>query len=142
MTTAEIHENQPHHRRESARCHRESRGVWTPFIIAMMVLGFIILFGLIAGVSPMELPGKIMSWFGEARDQFDTVRSKAAPRASRSGNAVFDEYQQTQLDRIDEIRTEVRDREQRFSSFKSEEQRSKEKKQFDRFMGRDQEEDL
>lgn len=145
MTTAELSHDEPSKRERYSRCRDHDRGVWTPVNIALMVLGFIfftpigliILFGLIAGVSPMQLPGKIMSWFEGASEQFSSMRSTHSRSRTRSGNAVFDEYQQTQLDRIDEIRAEVRDRDHRFTSFKDEEKRGKDKKQFDRFMGRD-----
>ena len=149
MTTADLRHDEPTQSNRYKRCHRGDRGVWTPFNIALMVLGFVfftpigllILFGLIAGVRPLDLPAKMMTWFEEASDRFSSMRATRPQGRSRSGNVVFDEYQQTQLDRIEEIRAEVRDRDQRFSSFKDEEQRSKEKKQFDRFMGRDQDDE-
>ena len=126
-----------------SRCGDSS--VWTPMNIAIMVLGFIfftpigllVLFGLIMGVSPWQLPQKIASWFEQASDRFGSSPSRPSYRG-RSGNKVFDEYQQTQLDRIEEIKTEVKERDQQFKTFKDDETRAKDKKQFDRFMGRDQ----
>lgn len=149
MTTAQLSQDEDMKRQRHGSCRSYDRGVWTPVNIALMVLGFIfftplgliILFGLIAGVSPMQLPGKIIGWFEGASEQFGTMRSTRSRNRARSGNAVFDEYQQTQLDRIDEIRAEVHERDHRFTSFKDEEQRTKDKKQFDRFMGRDQDDE-
>ena len=124
-----------------SRCGGKS--IWNPMNIGIMLvafffftpLGFLVLFGLIRGVSPWQLPQWIASWFEGMSDRFPNA-SRPSYRA-RSGNKIFDEYQQTQLDRIEEIKTEVRDRDQQFKTFKDDEQRSKDKKQFDRFMGRD-----
>ena len=121
--------------------------VWNPFNIALMVLGFIfftplglvILFGLIMGISPMNLPRKIAEWFQGASEWTSSMNPRPAAGRGKSGNAVFDEYQQTQLDRIEEIRTEVKERDTQFKSFQNEEKRGKDKKQFYRFMGRDRE---
>ena len=120
-------------------------GVWSLPNIALMVLGFIIfaplgfliLFGLIMGVGPLNLPAKIAEWFNQARESWDGSWNQVSMPRRGSGNSVFDEYQQTQMDRIDEIRAEIRNRDERFTSFKSDEQRDKERQQFDRFMGRD-----
>ena len=90
---------------------------------------------IMAGIKPMELLGRIGAWFdgmkGQMGNPFDT-------KVSGSGNHVFDEYQQTQMDRIEEIKAEVRDRSDRFNSFKGDEERQRQQEQFDRFMGRPQ----
>ena len=147
MTTA--HADQHPKSRRQCRDWRdqEGRGVWNPVNIGLMILGFIfftplgliILFGLIMGISPFQLPRKIASWFNEASEWTNTMSSRTAGPRRKSGNDVFDEYQQTQLDRIEEIRSEVKDRDTQFKTFRQEEQRGKDKKQFDRFMGRNAE---
>jgi len=122
-----------------------SGSVWTPMNIAIMALAFflfmplgiLVLIGLIAGVSPLQLPAKIASWASQASEGFEGMRAATGTRRAASGNAVFDEYQQTQIDRIEEIRTEVKERDTQFANFKIDEQRAKDRKQFDRFMGRD-----
>ena len=53
---------------------------------------------------------------------------------SQSGNQVFDEYQQTQYDRIAEIKTEIRDTYDRFRDFKNDAKRKAEQEEFDTFM--------
>ena len=128
---------------EQADRQCKGNGAWTPLNIALMVLGFVlfwpiglaILFGIMAGIKPMELPWRIGAWFdgmkGQMGNPFDT-------KVSGSGNHVFDEYQQTQMDRIEEIKAEVRDRSDRFNRFKGDEERQRQQEQFDRFMGRPQ----
>ncbi len=123
------------------------KGVWTPVNIALMVggfiffvpLGYVVLIGLIMGINPWQLPARIAEWFQGMRNQFETTGKSYA--RGKSGNHVFDEYQQTQLDRIEEIKTEVRDRDRQFKTFKTDEQRAKDRRQFDRFMGRDGQDD-
>ena len=119
----------------------KSNGAWTPMSIALMVLGFVlfwpiglaILFGIMAGIKPTALPGRMAAWFdgmkGQMSHPFET-------KATHTGNRVFDEYQQTQMDRIEEIKAEVKDRSDRFNRFKGDEERQRQQDQFDRFMGR------
>lgn len=53
-----------------------------------------------------------------------------------TGNRVFDEYQQTQFDRIAELKAEIREREAAFRRYTDEKNRAEEKNQFDEFMRR------
>ena len=119
----------------------QAKCAWSPLNIALMVIGYVmfwpigllIMFGLFAGIRPMELPGRLYAWFASVKGQ---VSNPFKSYFSDSGNRVFDEYQQTQLDRIEEIKGEVRERADRFSNFKGDEERRREQEQFDRFMGR------
>ena len=53
---------------------------------------------------------------------------------SRSDNVVFNEYQQTQYDRIKEIKDEIDARAKHFAAFRDEAQRRKDEEEFSRFM--------
>ena len=143
MQSSDRRHNHRHDSRSSGSC----RSVWNPVNIGLMVLGFIffapigflILFGLVMGIAPLALPGKISEWIQTARDSgnwsADTWKTQG-PAPKQTGNRVFDEFQQTQLDRIEEIREEVRHRDQHFKSFRDDEVRAADKHQFERFMDR------
>lgn len=114
---------------------------WNPCSIVAMVLGFILfwpiglalLFWMISGRPVSAIPGAARetwaSMFGSGNSSGWASRSTA-----QSGNQVFDEYQQTQHDRIAEIKTEIRDTYDRFRDFKNDAKRKAEKEEFDNFM--------
>lgn len=124
---------------ESRKGGKRCSSVWNPFNIGMMVLGFVFfwpiglvfLFWMLNGNHIADLPGAIRNKFRGFKNG-----ESHSKRWSGSGNQVFDEYQQTQLDRIDEIKTEVRNRASRFTEYKSAEVRKQEQAEFDRFMHR------
>ena len=51
-----------------------------------------------------------------------------------SGNSVFNAFQQTQHDRISEIKEEIRDRARRFSEYRADAQRRADEAEFNQFM--------
>ncbi len=121
---------------------------WTPFGIGMMVLAYIMFWPLglvltlwmVSGRHVIDLPraiGETVSgWFprrgeGWTRSEW---RNECAGRGRSSGNSVFDDYQQTQYDRISEIKREIKDTWNRFRDFRHDEQRRQERDEFDRFM--------
>ncbi len=121
---------------------------WTPFGIGMMVLAYILFWPLglvltlwmVSGRHVADLPraiGETISgWFprrGEGWTRSDW-RSEGFSRGRGSGNTVFDDYQQTQYDRISEIKREIKDTWSRFRDFRNDEQRRQERDEFDRFM--------
>ena len=53
---------------------------------------------------------------------------------SRTGNAVFDDYQRTQHERIREIREEIASRSRRFAEFRERARRRADEEEFERFM--------
>lgn len=71
-----------------------------------------------------DLGRKVQEWFSR----------QSTLRAGSSGNRVFDDYQQTQHDRIEEIRQEIRERDKAFREFKVQQDREMEQKQFDDFI--------
>ena len=91
-------------------------------------LGFIVLLWTLSGRPITELPGAI-------RDKWNQYKGgKREMKPEASDNAVFKEYQQTQYDRINEIKEEIRTRAQRFAAFRSDAQRRKDQEEFDTFM--------
>lgn len=122
-----------------------SRGKWSGINIAGMVLGFVLFWPIGLIVLGWILSGR------DVRDLFTLVRDKLAHmlpfRGGRNGlnafdmnfnahsdNVVFDEYQQTQHDRIQEIKDEISERAKRFGDFRASAKRRADKEEFDRFM--------
>ena len=54
--------------------------------------------------------------------------------AGRTDNVVFNEYQQTQFDRIREIKDEIKERSSRFADFRANAKRRADEEEFNRFM--------
>jgi len=135
MTSEEhkVFDNTPN---RSRRCSRGfgsgwgKRGNWSGFNIAAMVVGFVffwpiglvILYWIIKGNDVRTLPAAV-------REKW-TIFSGG----SRSGNVIFEEYQQTQYDRIREIKEEIRERGHRFANFREDAQRRADQEEFNRFM--------
>lgn len=113
-----------------------SGGHWSAANIAAMVLGFIIfapigfviLVWSILGNPVQELP----SW---VRYQWNRIfRSNSTGSVKNEDNVIFNEYQQTQHDRIREIKDEIRKRAEAFREFRANSQRRKDQQEFDDFM--------
>ncbi len=112
------------------------RGHWSGANIAAMVLGFIIfpplglivLLWTILGHPIQELPGWV-------RDKWNQLfRKNSAGTYEDSDNIVFNEFQQTQYDRIREIKEEIKKRAEAFRSFRFDARRRKDREEFDEFM--------
>ncbi len=124
------HSHQSH--RGSSCC---GRGHWSGTNIVAMVLGFFlfaplgfaVLLWTIAGHPIEELPG----WL---RDKWQQLFRGAARTRGDSDNVVFNEYQQTQYDRIREIKEEIRRRAEAFRNFRFDAKRRRDQHEFDEFM--------
>ena len=113
---------------------------WSGINIAAMVVGFVVfwplgmvvLFWILGGRDVRELPGATRRlWvrvFGENGLPFGERRDGG------SGNRVFEAFQQTQRDRINEIRGEIRERSRRFAEFREASRRRADEEEFERFM--------
>lgn len=107
---------------------------WSGTNIAAMVLGFIffwpvgllILYWILKGRSVTDMP----QWF---RNKWASV-SGGFGQGSESDNVVFNEFQQTQYDRIREIGDEIKDRSRRFTEFRANAKRRADEEEFNRFM--------
>lgn len=112
-----------------------SRGNWSILNIAAMVVGFMvfwpiglfILYWIIKGRSVKELPRSI-------REQWSKIAKGRDVEGSSSGNVVFNEFQQTQYDRIREIKDEIKERSRRFAEFRANAKRRADEEEFNRFM--------
>ena len=79
------------------------------------------------GRSVKELPDSM-------RRQWSRMKGGWSSPSDGSDNVVFDEYQQTQYDRIREIRDEIKDRSRRFARFREDAKRRADEEEFNRFM--------
>jgi hypothetical protein len=123
--------------KSEARSWRDRRcgGHWTGLNIAAMVIGFVffwpigllILYWTLKGRNVKELPGAI-------RDRVGAFTSGLNHDGHGSGNVVFNEFQQTQYDRIREIKAEIRERSDRFSEFRAQAKRRADQEEFEQFM--------
>ncbi|NND90268.1 MAG: DUF2852 domain-containing protein [Granulosicoccus sp.] len=137
MSTSNAHTVEPRHHQSSTRCGsqfgRSAR--WSGFNIAVMVVAFVffwpvglvVLFWIMSGRNVQELPGAI-------REQWGRLFHGNGQVPAGSDNVVFNDYQQTQYDRIREIKEEIKSRAQRFSEFRMDARRRADQEEFDRFM--------
>lgn len=111
-------------------------GHWSGANIAALVLGFIIfpplgfvvLVWTILGHPVQELPGWV-------RNKWNQVfRSRSVGSNEDSDNSVFNDFQQTQYDRIQEIKEEIRKRADAFRAYRDNLKRRQDQQEFDDFM--------
>jgi len=115
-------------------CAFSGKGNWTGPNIAAMVIGFVLFW-------PIGL--FFLYWIMKGRNVMDlrsTVANKwqrfkgTSSQSEGSDNEVFNEYQQTQYDRIQEIKQEIESRARRFTQFRSDAKRRADEEEFRRFM--------
>lgn len=135
-SSSETKVNQSNHRSWGpCRTRNGQKGHWSGFNIAAMVLSFVffwpiglvVLFWILSGRDAQELPGFIKAKWQE-------LRAGTEGFSDRSGNVVFNDFQQTQYDRINEIKHEIKMRADRFKEFKGDAQRRADQDEFNRFM--------
>jgi len=116
---------------------------WSLLNTAAVVGGFIIwwpvglflLFWVLNDRNASEVPKFLergWSWFQSNKSQADW--SFGFGREHSSDNVIFNEYQQTQFDRIHEIREDIRRRKERFEDFRAGGKRRADEEEFKRFM--------
>jgi len=123
----------------TASCHHQGkhRSHWTPINIAAMVLGFIcfwplglfMVFWIVSGRHVQELPPILRDLWLKIKGAGNCFSADAD-----SDNIVFNEYQNTQYDRIREIKDEIKERSNRFKAFREEAKRKADEEEFNRFM--------
>ncbi len=114
---------------------RRCGGHWTGLNIAVMVvsfvffwpLGLVVLYWTLKGRNVKELPGAI-------RERVGNLTGLFGGDGHGTKNVVFDEYQQTQYDRIREIKAEIKERSDRFNEFRADARRRADQEEFERFM--------
>ena len=132
-----------------SRQYRQSRhgcctkGNWSGPNIAAMVIGFVLfwplglllLFWNISGRDVRDLPGAIQEkWSAIFSGSFCRSRGHKDPMGE---NSVFEEFQQTQYDRITEIKEEIKNRARNFRDFRSAAKRRADESEFKDFMSSD-----
>lgn len=120
-----------------------TKGNWSAMNIAAMVVGFVIfwpvglflLYWNISGRDVRDLPNVIQErWSAIFNGSFSRSGGR---KESTDNNSVFEEYQQTQYDRITEIKEEIKNRARRFTEFRSDAKRRADESEFKEFMSSD-----
>ena len=114
---------------------RARKGNWSTANIVAMVLSFVIfwplglfvLFWILSGREAMQLPGVI-------KNKWREFTGKSGSFGENNANTVFNEFQQTQYDRINEIKHEIKARSERFKEFRDDAQRRADQEEFNQFM--------
>ena len=127
--------NNGNHDKGSGCCGFGASANWSVTNIVAMVIGFVLFW-------PLGL--FMLYWIFKGRDVTDLRRHLAEKwnrfkgnddtEASGTDNQVFNEYQQTQYDRIREIKDEIKERARRFADFRSDAKRRADEEEFRRFM--------
>ena len=121
---------------QRARCEfTDRKGNWSGRNIAAMVVGFVLFWPLglvllywnITGRDVKDLPAA-------ARGLWSKASNRGASTVGDEDNIVFNEYQDTQYDRIREIKAEIEERAKRFRAFRADAKRRKDEDEFNRFM--------
>ena len=116
------------------------KGNWSFMNIAAMVVGFVLfwpvglffLFWNITGRDVRDLPNAIQE---KCAGMFSGSFYKSKKhKDSKDKNSVFEEYQQTQYDRVTEIKEEIKDRYRKFRDFRSDSKRRADESEFKDFM--------
>ena len=118
----------------------KTRGNWNATNIISVVVGIIIFWPLGLFLLIWVLMDRDVVEIGHMiRKEWRNLMAKLPSMPafkSKTGNSVFDEYQQTQMDRIKEIKKEVHERKAAFSAYKQKRDRQTEQTEFEDFMKR------
>lgn len=140
-STSESTFDQPENRSRGHCCGNwGGRGNWSGLNIAAMVLGFIVfwpvglfmLYWIMKGRSVQDLPRGIRRKWSKVSGSWHGTESYS--QGDRGDNTVFNEFQQTQYDRIREIKDEIKERSRRFGEFRANARRRADEEEFNRFM--------
>ncbi len=124
-----------------------SKGNWSGINIAAMVIGFVIFWPLgllilywnIKGRNVKDLPRAVQQkWSAMVNGSWSPSKSNDSTNGE---NTVFDEFQQTQYDRIVEIKDEIKNRARSFRDFRSDAKRNEDEAEFQEFMSADRSKD-
>ena len=111
------------------------RANWSGSNIAVMVVAFVlfwpiglfVLYWILTGRDAVDLPGRISA-------KWNQFKGNSFSERPVSDNQVFNDYQQTQYDRIREIKDEIKERAKRFSDFRADAKRKADEEEFRKFM--------
>ncbi len=119
----------------SGGCGFGASANWSVTNIFAMVIGFVLFW-------PLGL--FMLYWIFKGRevtdlrrhigDKWNRFKGNESGETGGTDNQVFNEYQQTQYDRIREIKDEIKERARRFAEFRSDAKRRADEDEFRRFM--------
>ena len=119
------------------------RPAWTPVTIAMMVFGFILhpvlglamLAYIIWGDKLEGMSSDIRSATDDLAEKFNRGKSQDGgfTRASRTGNAAFDDWREQEIDRLRKERERLDEEREEFEDYMREARRSKDEEEFETF---------
>ena len=123
-----------------------TKGNWSGMNIAVMVIGFVlfwpvgllILYWNITGRNLKDLPGAAQDKWNSL---FNGSWSRSKTEVTKGENSLFDEFQQTQYDRITEIKEEIKNRARSFKDYRSDAKRRADEAEFKEFMSADRSRD-
>ena len=120
---------------------------WTPFEVAAVVLGFMVFWPIGLGLIALKFYRRRAlfegEWFDSVRDRFEGYAAGgfgggAARRDwhgfGRSGNAAFDEWRKSEIERLEAERRKLEAAQKEFADFVAEARRARDREEFERFM--------
>ncbi|MEM7378366.1 MAG: DUF2852 domain-containing protein [Pseudomonadota bacterium] len=111
------------------------KGNWSGRNIAAMVVGFVLFWPVGLVLLYWNITGRDVRDFPAAvRGVWSKATRRGGDTGADHGNVVFNEYQETQYDRIREIKAEIEERARRFSAFRADARRRQDEEEFNRFM--------
>ena len=133
-TTGVMNENGTRYKGGSC-CGFGANANWSGINIAAMVIGFVVFWPIGLFMLYWILKGRNVADVGNRiAEKWHDASPRERTATSRFDNEVFNEFQQTQYDRIREIKDEIKDRSRRFAEFRSDAKRRADKEEFNRFM--------
>ena len=118
------------------------RPAWTPLTIALMVIGFVVFWPLGLVMLAYIIWGDRLNmsrgeWKRSAERAFGSckrnMRQAAEPMAS-TGNAAFDEWRRSEMERIEAERRKLDEMRAEFDRYTDELRKARDREEFDRFM--------
>jgi len=111
------------------------KGNWSALNIAAMVLGFVVFWPLGLVLLYWNIKGRDVRTLPSAtRNAWAKLRSRDAKTDGLEDNIEFNEYQDTQYDRIREIKAEIEERARRCAAYRDSAKRRKDQEEFNDFM--------
>ena len=126
-----------------------AKGNWSPLNIATMVVGFVlfwpvglvVLYWNIAGRNVKDLPQAVQEKWTDLTQGGLFNNMSNSSHDNGSDNSVFNEFQQTQYDRIREIKDEIKNRARNFRDYRADTKRREDESEFRDFMAKKQPQD-
>lgn len=113
------------------------RPAWTPATIALMILGFMVFWPLGLAMLAYIIFGDRFDVFkrdiNNAADSF-AANFKRSGHTARTGNVAFDDWRDSELDRLHKERCKMDEMREEFDSYMRELRRAKDQTEFDEFM--------